>query len=302
MNFHRSTRHGSHLVFIVAGIVLTMSIGMPKRLCAQQSGVESATVVAHLNADGRRDTVYCRELGDGSFLPSRIAWGSDSGATAAASATRILYPGWQGLRGSVAVLKYNEDTLADVLLFLRGTDTTGGVRRDTVRRLVIFGQERLKDRPTIVLTQVARTQTTPFFSLDLTSGMHLVEARAREVSRRRSYRLAHLQFDVNDTSDEGVPLPAPLADEPPSTEWVLIYPNPAIYSTTLEASLSTPGLCEVRVIAIDGRNILHRTVAVGTTGRIFERLDVSEVPSGFYELRIEQTGRAPRSFPVVVVR
>ncbi|MBS1912883.1 MAG: T9SS type A sorting domain-containing protein [Bacteroidetes bacterium] len=277
--------------------------------------------VGHLAPTCYADTVFgAADPLTGDYLPRVIVWGRpvmprllsqsqrDSmtacmgGVPPGLSVpyTIVQYPAWSALHGAATFRRFNSnDTLADMMIALHGTTAAGNAQRDTLRTLVIFGQAALAMQPAIHLDAIPPFQSAPFFAMDYRPQMQA--PGSRDLSGRKSYELAPVSLTVTapDTTRHGT---TPNGDLPV----MRIYPNPANDAATLEAIRVPSGEYLVEVVATSGVVVLRSTVTAHTPASVLGTLDLSHLESGYYAVRVTDTGtpggRLVGTYPVVVTR
>lgn len=247
---------------------------------------EVLLAVADVGGTCAPDSIFGRAYDSRHYLPTRITWGTlppgfppcpGDTISSTYAQTTFEYPAWDNLLGTLSVQRVNAgDSLADLVFAVWGR-TTGSSPHDTLRRVCIFGRRSLATLATVNLATLPTTQITPFAALDLVVGGHLVEPEGRDMTGRTSYVL--------------VPPEAP-GPPPPRTELasvglnVNVSPNPTHGPARIEGHPIPAGEYRVEVIAADGATALRRLVTVGADGGLFDRLDLGELPTGFYMIRV----------------
>lgn len=257
--------------------------------------------VGHLNQDQYADTVTGKIYG-GAFtrLPDMIIWGKDHinpQPPVGPPITHFIYPSYPHFAGSVSFLELNpNDTLADMLFFLWGQNDTNGVQPDTGRAVAIFGQTALSAMPVIDFRQIqSGFQATPFFAQDVELGRHLTEPAVRDLSDIESYRLLPIDVKV-----QGTP-PPPIVTHVDDSVEVRIYPNPSIYTATIEAALPA-GNYTARVVAVNGQVYEEQSINLDNSGTLWRSIDVSRLVSGHYVIQLMRSGQTVGSYPFIIKR
>jgi hypothetical protein len=281
-----------------------------------QTGPPTVLFVGHLNTDCYADTVLGSANGPRTYLPDVIIWGKrdeahpqpcDKDVTGGhAPGTRIMpktplvYPNWREMRGSVAFEQYNtNDSIADVILYLWGKSPATG--KDTSRALVIYGQLALDTLPVLLVGEIDSLQTAPFFAMDMRIGREFVAPDVRDISGQISYELPRAKFPPKD-GDEEPPHPIIQASATKESATVSVYPNPAELWTRLESSPLEEGEYTITVMAVNGRVYHTQTVQVAARGQIERELHLTDLPSGYYVVRLHREGELLSSYPIVIVR
>ena len=284
--------------------------------------------VGHLNFDCWPDTVMGINR-ERSYLPVAIHWGravtryrfdatarrfdtiaADSPCTAApvfanrVPVTTLRYPAWTRIHGSVAFRTANPDTLSDMMLFIRGNTSGSAEERDTLRPLLIFGQLGLDTLAELDLSQITSFQTAPFVAMELHVGSELVEPEVRDLSGIVSYTLASLPIHVGDhstdTTDEGGEAPSDSVVAQPIR--IRVFPNPTGVSAQLQVDSIPMGDYIVEVAGVNGLVYLHEDVTVSSSAGLFQVLDLSDVPTGYYIIRVFTGAQLYAVYPIIITR
>ncbi len=308
-------------VFVVFGSV---AISAP-----DTTGRRPASILftGHLNFDCVPDTVIGWPDASFHYLPYAIRWGKPalvvhydnetglSDTVLADSSCRgsiplgrtvretiIRYPQWRTLSGSVGFQRMNPDTLDDMVLYLWGSvnDSTG--KRDTIRPLLVFGQQGLDTLAELDLGAIDAFQITPFFAMELRVGSELVEPELRDVSGVISYLLTPIAFEIHpdDTTREEEEAPGDSTQGPPIH--IRIYPNPAGYEAQVEVDSLPPGEYYVEVVGVNGLVYLQQTVSVSMSGTLFGMLDLHAMLTGYYLVRVHDGVRVFALYPILITR
>lgn len=310
---------------------------------AQESGREGMRLlyVGAVNVDCFADTVWGTMDANLNTLPKLIVWGhADAAAEEAAkrdqrkrdsldacssavprgkrrTQTKINYPGWDGMSGIVSFVNLNGDGYTDLFLTLSGSVGDGRSRRDTVRRLVIFGGHGLDSLATLNIGDAPRLQRVPFNAMDLTVGEEIARPARRDLSGRTSYEILPIDFANADPDTNGMPgngMPglhdgrspalssrADRGDLAPARDlWAA--PNPARDVADIRAVRLEEGTYQVEVVAANGETVLRRDAAVPASGALAGTFDVSGLPVGYYTVRLARAGHAVGTYPLVVMR
>ncbi len=280
-----------------------------------QSSQPVVLFTGHLNNDCYPDTVRGFATDARTYLPDMIVWGKpnernpqqcdrDSTRGGHPKEARIMpttsigYPDWRELQGSVAFEQYNtNDEVTDMILYLWGKSPQTG--KDTARVVVVYGQVALDTLPVLMIGSVTSgTQTAPFFAMDLTVGRQFVDPAVRDVGGQTSFELPRVQFALRE--EEPVQNIAP--QQPGMTATVTAYPNPAELWTRLESSPLEAGQYTITVMAVNGSVYHTQLVDVSRQGQISEELNLNDLPSGYYVVRLHRAGEYISSYPIVIVR
>lgn len=320
--------HGRALLFMILMIFLSGEYGWSmsdstKNDVEKNVHEEQLLFFGELNFDCYPDSVFGNRAADGSgFLPRRILWGRSTRdsltdrdtaclrRTAIRKQLRetlITYDGWDIRGGSVAFQRLNNDSLSDIVIHLRGVIKKKDKEDEQVlRSIALFGQHSLDSLPVLALGSIERFQTYPFFAMDLAKGSELNKPGRRDLSGRTSYVLEPVLLDLgNHKQDSALGMPGgPVAGmERQYVTAIKIYPNPAGDALSVQAAGLHAGSYAVKVIGVNGEIELTRAMRVEDSGELRGILDVSQLASGHYAVRIENDGGGVVGiWPVVIIR
>ena len=273
--------------------------------------------VGHLNTDPLKDTLVGLSYYNDVSLPKYILWGkTDSvsgGSTDTATGepnfdtlkvdtTELLYPPWNNLEGTVSLLNLNSDTLTDLMFVIRGISDTGLLAQDTACFLGIFGQRGLDTFDVLDLEIVDSLQSMPFFSLLMLPDTNYTDPLVREVTGRISYIIEPIDLDVHRSDPAGEPA-KPVAGELPYREHsVAFYPNPASRSINIETIGLPPGEYRIEIYSSSGDIVLSRPFPLDKPGETRREIQLRELASGAYLMRLSGSQGLVGSYWLVVVR
>ncbi len=312
--------------FLILGAALTSALPESHAQSVQGDDItkrrEILLGVAHLNFDCYADSVIGILNDESIYVPRFIRWGaprpgdrnekSDSTSFCLGHIpkgkkkrqTPITYPaGWRNASASVAFEHLNADTLVDLVIHMRGEEEDGKGRWRRVRHpMVIFGQHGLDTLNDVNLGRMEGFQIEPFFAMELREGADMVEPATRDLSGQTSWILNPPKLDPPGVP--AAPAPAPLASIPTKGEGVIrIYPNPAASSALLSASEIVPGTYTVEVLGLNGWVHLRAETRVEPGANLFQTLDVSALPSGYYVVRLTHQGESQgTTHPIIITR
>lgn len=269
-----------------------------------ETEVERTLFIGALNFDSIPDTVRgAQRPGARGYLPHTILWGqpnTDGPALGQMRQTRIVYP--ETIRdGSTAFHSINGDSLSDIVLYLHETVQQGDEETETLHALAIFGQQGLDSLPMLEIGQIGRFQANPFFAMELSVGSELTQAGTRDLSGAMSYVLEPVELTV----DESRPSPLPASTSATSTPHlaVQVYPNPTANTIQIEAAGLPAGAYDLSLIAVNGTTALHEDLSLVSGERLHRTLDVRNIPSGTYIVRIENdAGKSFATMPLSITR
>jgi hypothetical protein len=267
--------------------------------------------IGYFNFDCSPDTIIATANDpQGLSTPLHIAWGEvDEGGPPGPCSpdsldhvpsfvtTPFQFPTWNTVSVAVAVQRLSSDTLDDIILFMWGTVGDSSTLRDTSRVVVIFGQNGLDTVPIINVATMTSPQLEPIIALELREGYEFTNAEYRDPSLYKSYIL------------QPVNPPAPPPEEKPdhttevpSASDIRVYPNPTPYATQVEIKQLPPGDYHVEVIAVNGKVQLQQSLTLTESGDILRTLNLGELPSGYYILRVYSARNVVGSYPIIKTR
>jgi hypothetical protein len=317
------------LAFVCAFLIVACSTGVFSAPDTTAHPREVVLFVGHLDFDCIPDTVTGWQGEGRHFLPHAIKWGRprvilqrdsasdridtllpDSACLGAiplgkrVAVTTILYPSWERLNGSVAFQRMNPDSLNDMLLYLWGSAGDSAERHDTLRPILVFGQQGLDTLAELDLGAVAAFQASPFFAMELRKGSELVEPAVRDLSGTISYVLAPIALNFGDREHDSLTELPPLPGDsvPAQPIRVVVYPNPIGATAQLRVDSLPAGDYTVDVVAVNGLLYMSMTMTVPEGGPGLETLDLHALPVGYYVLRIRDAIRVFGIYPIVVAR
>lgn len=264
------------------------------------SSKPSVLFIGRLNQDQYADTVMGRAFGGASTrLPEMVVWGKDPVHPMPPNGppmTMFKYPVYPRFAGSVSFLQLNPgDSLTDMLFFLWGRNDSTGVEPDTGRAVAIFGQAALSTLPFIDFSQIQTGfQTVPFLAQDVQHNIHLTEPQVRDLSDVESYLLAPFNVNVQGA-------PPPIVTQVNDSIEVRIYPNPSIYTATIEAALPA-GSYTAKVVGVSGQVFEEQTISLQSNETLWRSIDVSRLVSGYYVVQLLREGASVGSYPFLIKR
>lgn len=293
--------------------VTTMSVSLLLMLAHTASADNPADSVAtrelilhigHFNFDSHLDTIIGGGGLEQGYYPKFIRWGESAGndidTTGAkrmksGKQTALTYPGWDNFRASVACEQFNGDTLADIILYMFGRIRIEHQWRDTMRVLAIFGQSGLDTNRVLKISDVGEIQNSPFIALDLKIDVDLTDRKKRDISGVASFVLERSSKAIEEERQRDGPL-QPMA---PSAS-VRLFPNPSATTTNIEARRVPAGEYDVDVIGTNGQVHTHQQCMVDESGQLLRSLDLNDLPSGYYFVRLRSGNRIVGDYPIVV--
>ncbi len=268
--------------------------------------------IGRLNFDCIDDTLIAsRSSTDlNQYNPAFIAWGRwdsvglypcqpDTGHhVPKLPTTYITYPSWSDLHCDVAFERLNEDSVADMIFFVSGKYTSGSTTRDTVRALLVFGQNKLDSVGVVNLGLLGLAQSTPYVAMELLPDQHFVERAPRDPSGGSSFVLNPI---VQYIPSQRMSPPTDVAGV--ANPWsVRVYPNPAVYSTNLEITAVPPGDYRVDIISSSGALQRRQMLTIGESGEFMRILDLQSMPSGYYVVQLFSADKPYGAYPILITR
>ncbi|MDB5033802.1 MAG: hypothetical protein JWQ98_1043 [Chlorobi bacterium] len=211
--------------------------------------------------------------------------------------TTINYPSWDSLSGSVSFQKMNPDSLTDLLITIWGRVGDARNRHDTLRPLLLFGQHGLDTLKDLDLAKVEGFQSAPFFAMALQFGTDLVEPEVRDLSGRVSHSIAPIAYTVDRREDK-----QPGDDRAKNPIQVRVYPNPTGTAAQIESESTPAGEYNVEIVGVNGQVYRRQDVSVSATRGLFRVLDVHDIPSGYYLVRLHSASKLIGSYPIIITR
>ena len=287
--------------------------------------------IGYLNPDCVQDTIYGLMNQRLQWIPKYICWGNiyDSNGVSLCSTgkydasvkkaarqdtTHIVMPDWGKLSCALSVEQFNtNDTLDDLIFWITGIDTIKGSRgeaipHDTSRALVLFGQTALSTHRDLKINTIKDFESGDYYAMALGYEKELVNPKKRDNTKKTSWELKRVSKEVKkkDKKGEGIrqedhgviPSKSVVEEEHRATIW----PNPAIYTTTVEIKPLRAGSYTVEVVAVNGTQVWREDIVLEREGEVFETIDVTDLPSGHYVLRIWTTDISIGAYPIIVVR
>ena len=291
--------------------------------------------IGYLDPDCVKDTLYATmDKGSLQWMPRYICWGklySDDGDLLCPSGkydaslkkaerldtTHIVMPTWGKLSCALSVERFNmNDTLDDLIFWIRGIDSIEGqggevTTRDTSRGLVLFGQSRLSTHKEILLKAIEEFDSGEYYAMELGYGKELINPKKRDLTRKTSWELKRVSKEMKkqeeqeeekseEKTEEREKFSRPSVVEHERT--TRIWPNPAIYTTSVEIEPLAAGSYSVEVVALNGQQVWSQVVVLQSQGQVFKRIDLRGLPSGHYLLRVSTSDESIGVYPIIIVR
>jgi hypothetical protein len=263
---------------------------------------EEALFVGNINADAAADTIFGRLTTSAQYRPTRIAWGdpTKSSSTDRVSesrhgrSTRFLYPDWAASGASISISDMNADSLADMVLYLWGTDRDDRASTRSIS-VILFGSPGADTVGSIDLASPNTVRPGALVPVPLAARGFLVDPAVRDHTGIASF----VRLPVAVPSNE-LPLP-----ETPGTvsgaATVTLYPNPASGKVKIVAAGLRAGGCTITTMDLEGKTIRTIPGDISRDGRLALTLDLESLPSGYYIVRIDDSRQTIKSLPLLVV-
>lgn len=278
--------------FLIVALVL-MTCLQKENLYSRDSSYVYKTnlIIGHFNDDAVNDTLVAVAKQDKMFYPQYIAWGHNQNILN--DTTLFVYPSWEKLKVRCSYDFLNNDELIDLTFILWGklkiNDTTF---KDTSMAFVIFGRNSLDTLQSFNLAEVDSIQTEPFIAMSLIMGNQLTECEVRNTSYKPSYVLNDMETSIGSERKSLI-----YAD----TMSVKMFPNPALYYVNIELNNISPGRYTFQIMSLQGNLLVEHNVEITQTGNINQVLNLKDIATGFYYLRILKETNAIGTYPLLVV-
>lgn len=248
-------------------------------------------IIGHFNDDAENDTLVAVAKQDKMFYPKYIAWGDSQNILN--DTTLFVYPSWEKLKVRCSYDFLNNDELIDLTFIVWGkleiNDTTF---KDTSMAFVIFGRNSLDTLQSFNLAEVDSVQTEPFIAMSLIMGIQLTDCQVRNTSYKPSYVLNNMEINFGNERKSLI-----YAD----SMSVKVFPNPALYYVNIELNNISQGRYTFQIMSLQGNLVEEQNVEIAQTGNINRILNLKDVATGFYYLRILKETNAIGTYPLIVV-
>lgn len=251
--------------------------------------------LSDFNGDNSQDTLISEGVLGKAELPKAIYWGNLTNR-----ATYFNFPKWKDLEVITAVFNVNQDTLPDMTFFIIGkTLKTDGKYKDTMTSFIIFGQTALPLIDTIDIEKLRDYNITPYIAMKLTNnGSNFSNPTPVALGQATSYEFNGINLDVQNPP---APIAKPVLVEDESSANVKMYPNPAVYYTSLELNNINPGIYIIKIYDMNGTEIFSQKVESKASGTIFQTLDLKSIQTGTYQVKIMQDDKRIGVYPITIV-
>jgi hypothetical protein len=229
--------------------------------------------------------------------------------------TQFTFPEWDDLRVSLVIDSLNGDTLSDLLFLFTGTYTDSSGVHDTASVFCVFGQNAIDSVTDIRLDTLHGFVSAPYFAMEFQRGVQLSEPEHRDYSGVVSWALnTVVQAVPQSTRTPETPSAVPVARA--ASPRIQVYPNPASSAAHLEGTTVPAGEYVIEVLSVNGTTERRQRVRVAETGELFQVIDLHDLPSGYYLLRlftagdrsgaaadvVTTTGAIFGAYPIIVTR
>lgn len=281
--------------------------------------------IGNLNFDCLPDTVYCEvNKQKPVYLPSSIHWGRWHSTTVtqpclptdSAQRARLLpdstkvqitqfhYPNWKSLTGKMSTMKLNtNDSLFDMIFYLRGKTGDSTSIHDTSAVKAIFGQDALDTVPHIYLNEIDTLQWHPYCAVTLFIGGNFINPLNRDMTGKVSYVLSKIDLKITSRAEDTTSTQALMRRKTQAEESTIlnVYPNPGLSGANVEGKKLQAGAYEVLVISENGKIIDRQTISVNESGELFSQIDTRQISTGFYIIQLRSNNQFVASYPFMVI-
>ena len=300
----KTSIHFGKVFCVLTGLFLVFNISAKAQQFDSTEVFRAILSVDHFNDDLKQDTLIGASETSRRFVPRAIVWADDptSGIPDSLKVdyTKIIYPThWQNLRASYNLKDINNDNYLDMILFFWGKvgDEISGYE-DTTRAVVLFGQRGLDTMNTIVLADIGSFQITPFVAMDMRFDHELKDPEIMDLSGITNYLINDISLSTTDTSCTPPPIATDINTINPELN---VYPNPAVYYTNLQMNNLSSGLYTMQLIDLNGECRISNDINISSGKELIERLDLKDIPTGYYILQLTKGSKIIGRFQIIVV-
>lgn len=268
--------------------------------------------IGHFNDDAAKDTLVGAAGDNLNFKPRFIYWGNDTNSTIPDSLKlehlEINFPdNWIKTYVASNIDYLNNDTILDIGIFIAGrfVDTNivvGDSLRDTVLKVVLFGQRGLDTISTIDVMEIDSFQVTPFVAMHMRYGHELINPMYRELRESISYEFKTIILDL----EEETIMPPPIVQTNIELELdkynINFYPNPVNDNATLELSGLEIGEYDFKIYDEIASVVFQRPLKINSISNFSQQYSLKELSSGKYYLFIEGNNRKIGPIQFVIVK
>lgn len=268
--------------------------------------------IGHFNDDAVKDTLIGAAGDNLNFKPRFIYWGNDTNSTIPDSLKlehlEINFPdNWIKTYIASNIDYLNNDTILDVGMFIAGrfVDTNivvGDSLRDTVIKVILFGQRGLDTIPYVNVMEIDSFQVSPFVAMQMRYGHELINPMYRELRETISYEFKTIILDL----EEETILPPPIVQTNIELELdkynINFYPNPVNDNATLELSGLDIGEYDFKIYDEIASVVFQRPIKINSLSNFSQQFSLKELSSGKYYLFIEGNNRKIGPIQFVIVK
>jgi Secretion system C-terminal sorting domain len=268
--------------------------------------------IGHFNDDAVKDTLVGAAGDNLNFKPRFIYWGNDTNSTIPDSLKlehlEINFPdNWIKTYIASNIDYLNNDTILDVGMFIAGrfVDTNivvGDSLRDTVIKVILFGQRGLDTIPYVNVMEIDSFQVSPFVAMQMRYGHELINPMYRELRETISYEFKTIILDL----EEETILPPPIVQTNIELELdkynINFYPNPVNDNATLELSGLDIGEYDFKIYDEIASVVFQRPIKINSVSNFSQQFSLKELSSGKYYLFIEGNNRKIGPIQFVIVK
>lgn len=268
--------------------------------------------IGHFNDDQALDTLIGVAGDDLNFKPRFIYWGNDTNSTIPDSLKldflEFNYPKKWIFSFVASNIDYlNNDTLLDLGLFIGArfvdsTIVTGDSLRDTVFKLIVFGQKGLDTIPNIDLMEIDTFQVSPFLAMHMRYGHELINPMYRELSEYVSYEFKTIDLNIEDTSVTPPPLIRTNINFSDSDYNIKFYPNPVTDMANLEISGLSIGDYTISIYNAIASNKFQKHLFINNSVNFIKQINLKDITSGRYYLYIEGNNKKIGPIQFVIIK
>jgi type IX secretion system substrate protein len=256
--------------------------------------------IGHYNSDSVPDTLLGFTYEKAIPRPAYIFWGEAPVGyggihdSLRVKETKLEYPDWLRMGCSASLDDVDNDDINDIIFITWGElgDSTAGFR-DTTSIYTLYGQFALDTLAQINLADIDYEQILPFKATTFIMGNEIQNGKLRDISFVPSYELIY--------PDAGLPRRPEDYEAPKVDPNVKIYPNPAVFYTNIEITKVIPGSYKIELISLEGILLNMQQIRAENSNDLISRLEIKNVATGSYIIKIARNGKVIGSYQLVVV-
>lgn len=268
--------------------------------------------IGHFNDDAVKDTLIGAAGDNLNFKPRFIYWGNDTNSTIPDSLKldhlEINFPdNWVKTYIASNIDYLNNDTILDIGMFIAGrfvdtNITEGDSLRDTVIKVILFGQRGLDTIPYVNVMEIDSFQVSPFVAMQMRYEHELINPMYRELRESISYEFKTIILDL----EEETVIPPPIVQTDIELEIdkynINFYPNPVNDNATLELSGLDIGEYDFKIYDGIASVVFQRPIKINSINNFSQQFSLKELSSGKYYLFIEGNNRKIGPIQFVIVK